>query len=69
VGLEHSKKELHNQIAALISACESAADKTKTAQEREQSALAEARHYKLEAADLQAQINQQMLAIEEAPAP
>ena len=69
VELEHSKKELHDQIATLISACEGAADKTKAAQEREQSALAEVHYYKREAAGLQAQIDQQMLAIEEAPTP
>ncbi|KAF3031540.1 hypothetical protein E8E11_003074 [Didymella keratinophila] len=69
VELEHSKKELHDQIATLISACEGAAENTKAAEKREQSALAEVRYYKREAEDLQAQINQQMLAIEEAPIP
>jgi hypothetical protein len=69
VELEHGKKKLQDIVAKLSASCDDAVDKTKAAEEREQAALIKVRHYKQLATDLQEQIDQQLLAIEEAPSP
>lgn len=69
VNLEHEKTKYQEIALKATSSWEAAVDKVKEAESREAAALVEGRRYKQLAEDLNAQIDQQLLSIEESPLP